>query len=144
MSPLLSWRRAAVALLLCFGLASGCSKTKVPLAPVSGKVTVDNQPVTSGQISLIPLERTAESKAGMSAGTIDSSGNYTISTGGRPGAPLGRYKVTVSPVMVPPEGATGPPTAPYNNSYQNANSSTLEIEVVKDPAEGRYDLRLTK
>jgi hypothetical protein len=143
MNTLLSWRRASLAVLICLGLAQGCAKKQVPLAPVSGKVTVDGQAITSGQVSLIPLEKTADSSAGLSAATIDSSGAYTISTGGKPGAPQGKYKVTVTASMVP-AGGTAPPVAPFNRVYQDSAQTTLRIEVINNPEDGRYDLKLTR
>jgi hypothetical protein len=144
MSALLCRRGLTLAVLLGVSLAPGCAKS-VPLSPVSGKVTVDNQPVTSGQVTLIPLEETASAKsAGLSAGSLDAEGNYTITTGGKKGAPLGKYKVTVTPVMVPVAGATGPPTAPFNKVYQDAQATPLQIEVVENPEAGRYDLKLNK
>ena len=128
--------------LACLTLALGCSGgKKVTLAPVSGTVTVAGQPATSGQVSFLPTSKDAE-KAGLSAGTIDSSGKYTIYTDGKPGAPLGTYKVTVTPSMVPVDGKM--PKAAFNTKYQNPNSTTLQFEVIASPDASRYDLKLDK
>jgi hypothetical protein len=109
---------------------------------VSGKVTLDGQPVTSGQVSYVPLDEKAAA-AGMSAGSIDSNGGYKIFTAGKEGAPLGRYKVTVTPSMVP-TGDPKAPTTPYSRKYSNFKETPLEKEVVNGPAPGAYDLQLTK
>jgi len=124
-------------------LTPGCSGGKsVTMAPVSGMVTVDGQPVTSGQVAFLPTGKDAE-KAGLSAGTIDSSGKYTISTDGKSGAPLGTYKVTVTPSMVPVDGKM--PVAVFNEKYRTVSAANpLTIEVVANPDAGRYDLKLTK
>jgi hypothetical protein len=114
----------------------------VPQVPVSGQVTVDGQPVTSGQVSFIPTSTDAPA-VGPSGGTIDSSGKYTIHTDGRAGAPLGKYKVTVNPSMVP-TGDGKMPQAPFNSIYSSPRTTTLEVEVVANPASGAYDLKLKK
>src|SRR5262249_42803462 len=78
--------------LLSLATLGGCDKTGLPpLAPVEGKVTVDSQALTSGTVSLVPLEKEATIKYS-SSGQIESSGNYKIYTGGEAGAPLGKYK----------------------------------------------------
>jgi hypothetical protein len=111
------------------------------MAPVSGKVTVDGQALPAGQVSFLPVD--AMTGAGLSAGTIGSNGEYAIYTDGKAGAPLGKYKVTVNPSMVPTGGA-GAPTFAFNTNYRDAKSTPLTIEVVNNPEQGRYDLKLTK
>src|SRR5262245_10423017 len=102
-------------LLVAFAII-GCSKgpTLPPLFPVKGKVTVNGQPVTSGQVSLMAISGGGE----MSAGAIDGSGNYTIFTSGGEGAPSGKYKVTVTPSMVPQAGG-GMPKQPFDSTYMD-------------------------
>jgi hypothetical protein len=129
-------------LLFCVGLCSGCNKSSLTLVPVRGKVTVDDKPVTSGQVSLIPLEKN-ESQKDTSSGSIDEKGEYKIFTGGGEGAPLGKYKVTVTPSMMP-SGDTKAPSAPFNRKFGDPSATTLKIEVVNNPASGAYDLKLIK
>ena len=139
MNPLRCSRRVSLAVLACLVLCAGC-KSKVPLAPVSGKVTVGGQPVTAGQVALVPEKGVAA--AGLSAGKIESDGTWTIHTDGRSGAPLGKYKVTVTPAMTPT--GSGPPAAPFHASYQSAQTTPLRIEVVNAPSPDAYDLKLTR
>jgi len=129
--------------LFCFiaiftTLAVGCNKNDaVPeTTPVSGKVTVDGEPVTAGNVSYLPYDK--EQKTGaMSAGTIDATGGYVIYTGGKQGVPPGRYKVTVSPSMVP----TGnKPSMPFDKKYADQNKTDLIITVTSS----NYDLKLKK
>jgi hypothetical protein len=134
--------RAAL-FLSCLALALGCSGGKgVTLAPVSGTVTVDGQPVTSGQVTFIRTTTKDEEKSGLSAGTIDSGGKYTIFTDGKAGVPPGTYKITVTPSMVPVDGKA--PTANFNAKYRDPSATPLQKEVVASPEAGRYDLKLEK
>jgi hypothetical protein len=145
MNTLLRERRFAFPLLGCFLLVvAGCGKS-VTLAPVSGMVTVDGQALTAGQVSLIPQGATepTSGKSNLSAGTIDSSGKYTIYTDGRSGAPLGKYKVVVTPSMMPSAGKEAPPRA-FNTKYSDRTKTDLEIEVIEKAQAGKYDLKLSK
>jgi hypothetical protein len=144
MSSLPSLRRGSLAALVCLVLALGC-KSRVTLVPVSGKVTVGKEPVTSGQVTLVPIvgKGAAPATKDLSSGPIDSSGNYTISTGTKPGAPLGQYKVLVNPPVELGEGKKAK-LPPYNLKYTTEKNTPLKIEVVTEPKQGAYDLKLDK
>jgi hypothetical protein len=129
----------------------GCGGKSAKLVPVSGKVTLDGQPVTSGQVTLIqPVkDPTAESPAGsptgLITGPIDSTGSYKVFTDGKEGAPLGRYKVTVTPSMMPMSAEPGKtPSLPFDMTYGDPSKTPLEYTVVESAAAGTYDLKLTK
>lgn len=135
------------------GLLPGCGKKLPPMFPVSGKVTVDGKPLTGGQVTLVPPDLKIPSgensqpdqpSIGTSAGTIDSNGEYKIYTAGKEGAPLGKYKVTVTPTMMPSADPKKPPPSGFNQKFSNVRTTTLQIEVVESPAPGAYDLKLTK
>ncbi len=82
-------------------LSVGCGgPAAVATVPVSGKVTLDGQPVISGQVSFAAADDKVG--AGLCTGIIGADGEYKISSDGKPGAPLGKYKVTVTPSMTPP------------------------------------------
>src|SRR2546423_9761382 len=102
------WPAAAFGLscLVLVGLISGCGRGSGPaLAPVSGKVTVDGQALTSGNVVLTPEDPKQIAKdIPAPAGQIESNGTYEIQTGGQRGAPLGKYKVTVTPATMPVQG----------------------------------------
>jgi hypothetical protein len=143
MTPFLRPARAVLAVVACLTLALGCSGgKKATLAPVTGTVTVGGQPLTSGQVSFVPTTKDVQA-AGLSAGTIDSSGKYTIYTDGKAGAPLGTYKITVTPSMMPTADGK-PPTMPFNNKYRDIATTSLTKEVIASPEAGRYDLSLEK
>jgi len=135
---LLSLRFGLLVALMALVVA-GCSKNSFKTEPVSGKVTVDNTPLTGGNVTFHPTTED-KSKAGLSAGQIDSNGNYKIFTGGKEGVPPGKYKVTVTPPMVPMSGATSMPKAEFADKFRDSKTTPLEITV---PG-GSYDLKLTK
>ena len=135
--------RIALGLVLVCGVvgAAGCGGPRLPdLVPVKGKVLVDDAPVTAGQISFMPVSVDPSKPVPPSAGQIDSSGNYEIFTGGKAGAPAGKYKVTISPAMMPMEGAKGPPKTAYSEKYRDFKQTPLQVEVPSNS----YDLKLTK
>jgi hypothetical protein len=149
MNRFLLARLTSLSVLTCLCLVAGCGgKQGASMSPVSGKVTVDGQPVTSGQVTFIPdvvaKEASSTQTPGLSTGQIGSDGSYKISTAGKNGAPLGQYKVTVTPSMVPAADAKGPPSTPFNPKYADVGKSDLRIEVVANPPAGAYDLKLTK
>jgi hypothetical protein len=139
---------AGASLLVLFILASlaGCNSSPAlpPLSPVTGSVSAEDKPVTSGQVTLVALTKEDAEKAPPSSGQIDESGTYTIQTAGKPGAPLGKYKVVVNPSMVPMAGAKSAPKAAFNDKYRQVDTTTLVIEVVASPAAGAYNLKLKK
>ena len=141
--PRLVPRWAGGALLLmslaCIGCGSG--ETLPTLAPVKGKVTLDGAPLTAGHVALHPEKGDPAVKAPLSAGTIDGSGNYEIFTGGKAGAPLTKYKVVVTPSMVPTQGAAPPA---IDQKYMTDKQTPLSYEVVASPTDGQYDLKLIK
>ena len=145
MKRILAGFRFGLLSLLCASLAA-CGTTGPKLgemAPVSGKVTVDGQAVTTGQVSLIPFDESTSTGGSVCAGQIDSTGGYVINTAGKDGAPLGRYKVTVTPSMVP-SGGMKMPIAPFNAKFSDPAKTTLFITVKANAASGEYDLKMTK
>jgi len=91
-----------VGLLLC---ASGCGASMG--ATVSGKVTLDGAPLTTGNVMFTP---TGQGPA--AGGTINPSGVYEITTGTEEGLPPGEYKVTVVATKPAPPAAPDKPPPP--------------------------------
>ena len=137
---------AATFLAACLICLSGCTTDSAlpPLFPVKGKVTVDKEAVKGGQIQLLAEKPDPDGKIPPSSGQISEGGEYEIFTGGKAGAPKGKYKVGVSPPMVPAQGAKAPPKTAYNEKFRNPQTSGLVIEVTESAKEGAYDLPLTK
>jgi hypothetical protein len=133
---------AALCLITLIGCGSKGGKNNVP---VSGRVTLDGEPLTTGgQVSFIPFDQGAGASETI-GGTIDPSGGYKVFSGGKEGAPPGRYKVTVSPSMTPVKDS-GPamPRMPFDQSFGDSSRTKLFVEVKADAPPGSYDLKLTK
>jgi hypothetical protein len=145
MSGILSCRRVCTLFSICTALCLGCGNKgdDIPdTVPVSGKVTVDGQPVTEGQVSFIPFDK--EQKTGaLITGKIDPSGGYVMYTGGKTGVPPGRYKATVTPVMVP-TGGNKMPAVTFNTMYTDASKTKLIVNVAANTPASEYELKLTK
>jgi hypothetical protein len=133
---------AMLFVLLCVVSLTGCFGPPLPtLTPVKGTVTtVDGKAVTSGQVSFFATVIDEKTKFGAPKGQIDSNGNYELFTEGKAGAPLGKYKVTVTPSMVPMQGAKSAPKTSYHEKYGDQKKTDLEVEVIATPA--TYDLKL--
>lgn len=154
MMRLLFSRLVFLAVLIGVGLASGCGEKAVSLAPVSGKVTVDGKPLSSGSVSLIPDVSLSDKGAsevskmqttGMSGGEINPDGTYKIYTDGKEGAPLGKYKIRVMPPVTQSKDEKDAKEAPdigFDKDYTDPNRTRLHYEVVASPEPGRYDLKL--
>lgn len=101
-------------LLMPLGLLVGCGE-KVPvekappLAPVSGKVTMDGQPAPGVAVTFTPIGQTSGNGA---YGSTDSEGNFKLQyRTGDAGVPPGDYAVVFSKLTQPdgspiPEGQT--------------------------------------
>ncbi|HET6574318.1 MAG TPA: hypothetical protein VFG68_11980 [Fimbriiglobus sp.] len=85
--------RPHVAALLAALACSSCSSEG--LNPVAGTVLVNGQPAVGATVMFFP-----EGAKGMnvvpSTGVVGADGTFTLSTGGKTGAPAGRYVVAVT------------------------------------------------
>jgi hypothetical protein len=128
----------------CMGTLLGCGDSSSKLVPVSGKVTVDGQPLTTGSVSFRPEKGVSAQEPG---GEIDEDGTYTLYTDGKQGAPPGRYRVLV--VAVDPNDLKkkfpyGKRTSFVNPKYSDLKKTDLVVEVKQSAAPGAYDLKLSK
>ena len=86
--------RVRIALGLSAALAC-CSCSSDGLNPVAGTVTVNGQPAVGATVMFFP-----EGAKGMnvvpSTGVVGADGTFTLSTGGKTGAPAGWYVVAVT------------------------------------------------
>jgi hypothetical protein len=124
-------------------LGSGCGGS-AKLYPVSGKITLKDKPLTSGTVAFRPDKAKGNTFNGEPIGELNSDGQYTLMTNGKPGAPPGHYKVTVS--------ATGPinedntkvavQQSPINSGFSLEENTPLAVEVVANPAPGAYDFKV--
>src|SRR5262245_41636777 len=96
--------RALVGLSLAFLaailLVAGCDNSGIGrTVTVSGKVTLGGQALDSGMVQFIPDKEGGNNSPVTSVGPIKADGTYTLTTGGKSGAPLGKFKVVVMPGM---------------------------------------------
>ena len=143
-------------MVLAFGgllFVSGCgdSSDVGKTFPVSGKIYLDNRPLTATTTTV--LFKPDASKGNTStlepAGTLDDNGTYRLLTKGKEGAPPGWYKVIVTAIDPKAPLQTGKRREPAPRSlvpgkYGQAGTSDLVIEVVESPQPGAYDLKLTQ
>lgn len=88
---LMSWKTVAFGMLV---FIAGCGGKNE--ATVSGAVTLDGKPLTTGNVVFHPA---VDGPVGY--GTIDSTGRYTLQTGDAPGLVPGSYIITVSAIERP-------------------------------------------
>jgi hypothetical protein len=124
--------------------SGGCGSSSATLAPVSGKVTINGQPLTKGTVIYKPDKAKGNTFGGEPVGEIDANGVYTLQTRGKPGAPVGWYKITVSVIDAPPDNTKvdANPQSQINPTYLHVDTTPLEKEVVAPPKVGNYDLQL--
>ena len=123
---------AGMAAIGFLGLLPGCggsSSNLPPLAPVSGKVTLDGNPLPRGTVTFIPDESKG-TKGPTAVGQIGPDGRFTLQTAQQPGAVLGHHKVRVrarQEAKTPQEEGKEPSLIPLK--YENENTSGLTFEV---------------
>jgi len=134
---------AAWASLMALILNAGCGDAGPKTTPVVGKVTIDAQPLAKGSLRFVPDTAKGNKLTVEPAGTIEN-GNYTIFTNGKPGAPVGAYKVAVvATVELDSTNPTPPPPA-FDPKFGDPQKSPLSVDVAEGAAAGKYDFQLTK
>jgi len=148
-SPWRLFAPPAVAFVLLF--VTGCGDSGPTLHSVTGKITFDGQPVVRQTTTVVlkPIAPAPDQTGLEPVGKVDFEGNYTVFTGGRKGAPPGRYKVVVTAHDEHIDLKQPRPKRPIPNSllpakYASAQTTELTIEVVETPPPGAYDLELKK
>ena len=126
------------AALCCCGLLilAGCG-SRVKVVPVEGKLTLtDGQPSPSGHVVFAPIEMDPNVPRSLAPeGIIRKDGSYTLFWNGKPGAPVGKYRVVF-------QGSLDKRWSVIPAEYFNPEKSPLEVEVVENKPEGGYDLKV--
>jgi hypothetical protein len=124
---------------------SGCGEGgRSNLVPVAGQVTLNGQPLTSGQVVFHPDAARGNTSLDEPRGPIDAQGRYELATVGRKGAAPGWYKVAV--IATEPFDPQRPYVLPKSLvplRYNDPTSAGLPVDVVVNPASRAYDLKLT-
>ena len=136
--------RTRLALGLALLLALGCGGRK--FVPVSGKVTLNGQPLAGATVSFQPIAEGSVEAAAGSVGKTDAQGEYTLTAStGQGGAAVGKHRVMIS-LLNPKVGEDdarrrhGPALEDKVPPRYNKDSK----EVVEVPADGlKKDFALT-
>jgi hypothetical protein len=96
-------------------VAAGCGGANT--APVSGRVTLDGDPLANATVVFQPLSEERNPGPG-SAGKTDATGRFTLQlmTGNTPGAILGKHKVSITAY----EGGNAIPSSGSNAAFRKA------------------------
>jgi hypothetical protein len=85
------WHFSTLAALFCALIAGGCGSSGPELGHVSGKVTLNGQPLAEATVEFIPQSGRP------SVGTTDADGQYVLRyTGDQPGALFGTHTVRIT------------------------------------------------
>ena len=131
-------RRAFLLLLPIAATAIGCGSRQA--AQVSGRVTLNDQPLTTGTVTFHP----ADGQGAVAVGTIDQQGRFQISTGTDSGLAPGAYIVTV--VATEAFQPTDPTAEVHYRDlapvrYANVSESELKADVKAGPNDVPLALR---
>jgi hypothetical protein len=121
------------------GCGGGPTKHLGPIVPVKGKVYLGEKPLMGGTISFLSLDE-ADMGAPVSTGTIDEQGGYSIKTGNKTGAPVGKWRVTVDTAGA--DKSPGGQESQFDPVYGNWKNSPLTVEVKENAPAGAYDFHL--
>jgi hypothetical protein len=130
--------RVLCCLIPCALALLGCGRsTGLNTAPVTGAVTLDGKPLTSGFVRFSPAD------GGRGAtGTIHEDGTYKLKNyTGEDGAPVGKHRVAVVAYQSA-GGEESKLTYAVPERYANFDGSGLEFEVVAGQ-DNRFDIPLT-
>lgn len=90
----------SIAAMLIAAMGCGSSQDGFNYQPVTGKVTLDGQPLAGATVAFIPQSTSLESGR-PSTGMTDDSGVFTLkSMGGQDGAVVGEHVVSISTKLV--------------------------------------------
>ena len=130
-------------LILVLGLPwiVGCGDPAVSYAPVTGRVTLDGQPVANAKILFVPVRyrNTQQEVLPFAYGTTDEDGHYTLrSDGNHRGAVAGQHLIFVSTKYVPTDEKDGK----ANPESSSAQKSEPRDETI--PARYNVESKLTR
>jgi hypothetical protein len=141
------WNASLLALILvAMRCLIGCGEdsTRMPRVPVSGRVTIDGQPLAEATVVFLKKGGLADPNADAPRGVTDQDGRYQLSTyAENDGAPQGEYLVGI--ITAPNTEGLVKRDDPLKGRYANPETSSLTFTV---PAEGsdqaNFDLQAVK
>jgi hypothetical protein len=127
---------ASVGSALLVAVLTGCSgDSRVPVYPVTGKVTFDGKPASGAQVMLNATGEVPKDLALI--GVVNDDGSFKISSyGDGDGAPAGEYVVTVQWFrVVQSEGGSGRGPNVVPPKYSTKEASPIKVTVNKAATE---------
>jgi hypothetical protein len=147
LSPSAGWPISILLLAGCMPVLAGCRSGSADLIPVSGTVTQNGQPLTTGTVSFRPDAARGNQSQHQPTGRIEADGRYTLYTTERSGAPPGWYRVLVfasSSTDAKGQAHPGMPKSIVHVRYNDPAQTPLSIEAKAGQPAGAYDLKLEK
>jgi hypothetical protein len=136
----MTWRWIPV--LLVLGLALGCGDYR--LAPVSGRITLNGEPLADAYVTFQPIGDKDHPNPGPgSVGKTDADGKYSLRTAGSQGngAVIGKHRVTIRKGRPTKSGVNEDYTLYQETLPARYNSKTeLEFEVTGATDHADFDL----
>ena len=124
---------AGLVAIALFGVSAGCGKRGPKLAEVTGKVTLDGQPVANALVTFVPVDGSITS-----AGFTDANGIYRLGCHLGEGAVIGQHRVSVRSQPSDQGGAAGASHDPDEFAYR-AGPENGSPKVFVDPIPARYN-----
>lgn len=130
-------RRISIVLCLVAGTIAGCGRgDRLPTGHVTGKVTIDGNPLPSGSLLFVPIGGGPTSQGKIEADGSFKMGTYTETDG----AILGSHKVMITALKAPegsglPEDVrkgNGAPVSLIPDVYGDLEKSGLTADVKDD------------
>jgi len=123
-------------------LLAGCAPGGLHVVPVSGTVTFDGKPLTSGTVIYLPDSEQGNTMPHEPRGRIEADGTYQLFTLRQAGAPPGAYRVAVVAVKPGTEDSFEPPQYLVPPQYASPETSGLVKQVLENAPPGAYDINI--
>jgi hypothetical protein len=124
---------AVAAAMLLAGL--GCGSGAAKLYKVSGKITLDGQPVSAANVQFEPVDPSTGQKS--ASGRTGSDGTFSLTTNtSGDGAMAGKYKVTVTKAKDDPIQQSGPPPNPADPESMREAMAKFAAQQAKQKQKG--------
>jgi hypothetical protein len=135
----------ALVCILAGAALAGCSRTPAGLVPVTGRVTLDGEPLAGAVVTFQPLGSAGNGTPALtgSVGRTDSQGRFELRLiePDVPGAAIGRHAVTITTATATGDDAALPSGERVPKVWRNGSQI---VEVPKGGTQSaRFDLKGT-
>lgn len=126
----------------------GCGTPNLP--PVSGQLLLNDKVIGTDKTKTATINFHPDASKGnmaksIAVATVTESGKYTLSYNGKPGIPVGWYKVTVHySEPLNPKDPYSPLKQLISEKYNSKDSSELSVEVKANASASNYELKVIK